>query len=370
MERRKHVCIAHGGDLSDPSGGTDRITAFATGLIRNGYDVTLVVPRPAGSIPSRLTDVDINTVPLRARGIIDQPIRATLIARRARDIATERNALLQIEHSNLAGVGSLIGCSDFVLDMHDLTYASPLYGDRPLGNVLQSVVRRVEGRGVARADEIIVVSERMQQLVIDEWDVPERRFTVIPNGYFKSIIDQYRQHDTVPGRVVFFGTLHPKVDPQALVAIARLPDVTEMLVIGDGERRTDLEKTRQQQGISELRITGRLPEEEAFELVASASVAVNPQYTSPLQEASSPVKLYYYAALGLPMVLTEGPDLANTLGRAGAALLVQEGGDFTTPVQSVLGDDDCRRRMATQALREAEHATWADRVDSLLEVYA
>lgn len=370
MARRKHVCIAHGGDLSDPSGGTDRITAFATGLVRNGYDVTLVIPRPAGTLPAKLSDVEIDTVPLQARGVIDQPIRATLVARRARDVATERNAILQIEHSNLAGVGSLVGCSEFVLDMHDLTYASPLYGDRPIGDVLQSIVRRIEGKGVTQADDIIVVSERMRRLVIDEWNVPERRFTVIPNGYSKSVIDLHRQHDTVPGRVVFFGTLHPKVDPQALLDVARLPDVTEMLVIGDGERRADLEKARRQQDLSDLRITGRLPETEAFELVASASVAVNPQFTSPLQEASSPVKLYYYAALGLPMVLTEGPDTANALGQGGAAVLVPEGGDFATAVQSILGDDERRQRMAARARDEAEHATWADRVNSLLEVYA
>lgn len=370
MDGHKRVCIAHGGDLSDPSGGTDRITAFATGLTRNEYDVTLVIPRPSGTLPPRLTDVDIITVPIQARGIIDQPIRATLVARRARKLATEQNTLLQIEHSNLAGVGSLVGCSDFILDMHDLTHASPLYRDRAMGSALQSVVRRIEGRGLAQAEKVIVVSERMKQLVIDEWGLPESRFSVIPNGYFRSIVDQYRRRDPVSGRVVFFGTLHPKVDPQALINIARLPEVSELVVIGDGARRTELEDARHQQDVSELRVMGRLPEQEAFELVASAVVAVNPQFSSLLQEASSPVKLYYYAALGLPMVLTEGPDIASRFSDAGAAVLVPEGGDFAAAVQSILNDDDKRQRMATSALREGECVTWTDRVESLLEVYA
>ncbi|MEF8814321.1 MAG: glycosyltransferase [Halovenus sp.] len=362
------LCLVHGGDLGEPSGGTDRVSAFAAGLEAAGYDVAVVVPTPSEPVPKRLDPVDVVPVSVGTRGVVDQPIRAIQLARKARTLSRERDARLQIEHATLAGATDALGISFDVLDMHDLSFRSPLYGDLPLGGLIQRVVRRVEGRALAEAVEVVVVSERMADLVTRAWDITRERLTVVPNGYFPAVVDPYRGVETVPGRVVFLGTLHPKVDPGALRAIAALPEVTECVVIGDGPRRDELEELANRTGA--LRVTGRLPDEEAFPLLASAAVAVNPQQASDLQAASSPVKLYYYAALGRPMVLTEGPELADTLADAGAATLVESDGAFADAVQAILRDEKRRETMSEAARRAGERSTWEQRVETLEAVHA
>ena len=120
MSERVSICIAHGGDISIPSGPTNRVIAFIKGLKKCGFDVQLVIPKPKYLLPEDLKNVKTYTIAFKERGIINQIARATAISLKAKKIAKKTNAILQIEHSTLAGYANLIGCSNYVLDMHDL----------------------------------------------------------------------------------------------------------------------------------------------------------------------------------------------------------------------------------------------------------
>lgn len=365
----RSVVIAHGGDVSYPTGGTNRVTAFASGLADREYDVTLVVPEPDQELPDRLADVETSFVSVPNSGVADQPIRAVRICRRAKSVAADTGATVQFEHSTLGGVGQLAGERDYVLDMHDLAFESPLYGDLPMGSVVQRIVRRIEGRAVRGASEIVVVSENMKRLVSAEWDVPDRDIHVIPNGYFSETVRPHRRSETVDGRVGFLGTLHPKLNAEAIFEVAALPEVSEMVVIGGGAKEEKLRDGKRDRSLESLQIEGRLPDEEAFPLLASSAVAINPQYQSSLQRASSPVKLYYYAALGLPMVLSEGPSLVSRLGSKEAASIVPDSGSFAEAVRDVLRDETRRIEMGDAAASLAEDLSWNRRADALEEVH-
>jgi glycosyltransferase involved in cell wall biosynthesis len=231
------------------------------------------------------------------------------------------------------------------------------------------VIKRIEGRAVRSSGGIVVVSENMRTLVSEAWDVDPESIEVISNGYFLDQVEPYRTNETVPGRVTFLGTLHPKLDEEAVFDIARLPEVDELVVIGDGAKRDALEAGKVEHGLDSLRVTGRLPDEEAFNLVATAAVAINPQLPSDLQRASSPVKIYYYAALGTPMVLSEGPSVADDLHREGGAVVVPFGESFVDAVQGVLRDEAGRQEMSATAKQAAERMTWERRVETLSELY-
>jgi glycosyltransferase involved in cell wall biosynthesis len=364
-----HIVIAHGGDVSQPSGGTNRVSAFASGLAEHGHDVTLVVPEPDQDFPERLSNVEVAPVSVPNAGVADQPIRGVRIARRANRIAEQTGGTLQFEHSTLGGVGQLLGARDYVLDMHDLAFESPLYGNLPFGSVVQRGIHRIEGRAVRSASEIVVVSEKMRELVSDAWDLSPNTITVIPNGYFVDEVGHYRTSETIPDQVVFLGTLHPKLDEEAFFEIARLPDVDKLVVIGDGAKREELEAGKREQGLESLRIAGRLPDREAFDIVARSAVAINPQRPSGLQRASSPVKIYYYAALGVPMVVSEGPSVADDLAEKGGAVVVSANDSVSEAVRGVLKDAEQRDTMVEAVTQAAKAMSWRSRVKSLAGLY-
>ncbi|WP_254538278.1 glycosyltransferase [Halomarina litorea] len=365
--RDEHVCIAHAGDVTDPSGGTDRVTALAGGLSDRGASVTLVVPEVDGSLPDGLDGVTV-----RESGDRGNTLATTAaLARTADALATERGARLQFEHSILAGIGALVGCSDYVLDMHDLAYSRYDHVGGLVAPVARPLVRLLERVAVTRAGHVVVVSDSMRE-VVEDWGVDPGSLSVVPNGYRPDAVASMPGRERVPGRVSFLGTLHPKVDVDALVAVARLPSVSELCVIGDGNHRERLERLAARADLDALRVTGRLPDEEAFDLVARSEVVVNPQHPSLLQRASSPVKLYYYAALGTPVVATAGPAPARELAEAGAAVLVDGDGDgdFAGAVADLLGDAERRREMAANARQAAADWTWSRRVTAFAETYA
>lgn len=362
------VCIAHGGDLTNPSGGTNRITAIAEYLSNAGVDVTLVTSRSAGAFPVEQDDIEFVEIPLRDKGVRNQPQRAALVSWYARRIVSKRDATLQLEHATLAGAATYLGCSDFVLDMHDLSYASPLYGDLPLGNYINKFIKTAEGRAVNRASKIITVSDRMRELIREEWNVPDRKIAVVPNGY-QPKIKQYRRspEKRVKGRVTFLGSLHPKLDTATIKRIASLSVVSEMIVVGDGPARKTLENAT---GFPKLAVKGRLDDKKAYEYTASAQIAINPQHQSVLQEASSPVKLYEYAALGLPIVATAGPSFVQQVDQnnAGTAIEPGESRQFTEVVEELLKDDSKRRPMSENAVRLAVDRDWPTRAERLVDV--
>lgn len=361
---QRALCIAHGGDMGEPSGGTERVSALAQGLAERGHDVTLVVPEPSGALPDRLAAVNVEPVAVRLSNPL---IRAARVAAAARRIARTRDATLQIEHSTLAGVGTLRGCRGYVLDMHDLAYSRFDHVDTRLASAFKRGVRRLERRAVERAAHVIVVSDVMRD-AMRAWGVPDDQLTVVPNGYFPTTIPEATTESTVTGRVAFLGTLHPKVDIESLVAVARLPAVSELVVVGDGAQRRRLQRLGD--GVDGLRLTGRLPDHEAFALLARSQVLINPQVVSDIQRSSSPVKLFYYAALGKPMVVTPGPSIVEHLVERRAAMTAYSKGSFAKRVRLALEDDELSARLAEHAREAAASFEWSRRADDIGALYA
>ena len=359
-----NICIVHGGTITSPSGGTDRVTAFCSGLA-DWHDVSLVVPEFDSSLPSRLDDVDVVETPTSESRIIEA-FRLTKIAHQE---ANKRNALLQFEHSILGGIGSMVGRRTYVLDMHDLAFSRFDHIDSIAAPGLKSVVSLIEQLALKRADHVVVVSNTMRQIIHDRWNVPLADVSVIPNGYFPELVDSFTGVEEVPGRVSFLGTLHPKIDVQAIVNVARLSVVDEVVIIGDGYERERLERLVDQCDLRALNVVGQLPDRKAFEIVASSQVVINPQQQSKLQRASCPVKFNYYAALGTPMVVSAGPDAARSLTEQNAAVLIDSNQDFATAVHQVLEDDRLRSRMKMNARAAADDLTWSSRSKQLMQLY-
>jgi len=81
------------------------------------------------------------------------------------------------------------------------------------------------------------------------------------------------------------------------------------------------------------------------------------------------VKLYYYAALGLPMVVAPGPTVVEELVERGAAVTATGGEAVAEAVDGLLSDDEHRTNVGVNARDASEAFRWARRVDMFETIY-
>lgn len=369
----KTICIAHGGDVSEPSGGTNRVTAFATALRNAGFDVHLVVPSPKREFPEDLRDIKIHTVPIKARSIRDQIFRALLVSLKAKKIAKNNNAILQIEHAVLAGFATLVGCSDFVLDMHDLSSYSPAYLSLPFSKLVQKFVYEMEKRAVNRASKIIVVSNLMKYFIVKEWNVPEEKIEVIPNGYFEDKFKDLnlKNIEETEGMIAFLGTLHQKVDLGKIINLAKSIKNSKIYIIGDGPVRGKLERMIKRNKLENIILTGNLPYLESLRLTAKSKVVIAPYLSGKSLDVSCPVKLYDYARLGKAIVADKVAEICKIFEKYNAALISDPSNPkkFIENVQILLEDEKLRKKIASNARKIVNDFSWEKQGAKLANMY-
>lgn len=363
------LCIVHETDITEPSGGTDRVVNFAGGLTERGVDVSLVVPDPNNQPPQALDEVNIVSVsPSRLQL---KSLFAAKLVRKGKRLAADRDARFQIEHSSLAGVAAGLGCSGYVLDMHDLVFPSPRFGSLP---VISNAAKQVERLGVSRASHTVVVSTPMQDVLYEIWNVPASDVYVIPNGYTPSEVEGFAEKNTVEGHVGFIGTLHPKLDYETFVELAKRPEVESVLVIGDGKVYDDLKAAAERNGVADsITLTGRIPGDEAYERLASAEVFVYPIDESEHTRMLSSVKIFDYAALERPMVLDDvsESDVWKRFKVEDAASFADphERRDFVDKVCQLLDDENRKEELTRNAREIVEEYRWEHQVDRIGEVH-
>jgi glycosyltransferase involved in cell wall biosynthesis len=362
------LVIAHARDISIEDGGSVRVTSLARELQKIGHEITLVVPQPTNEIPFDLGSVDIVTVSQPETGDIqnftDKASRAISILRKSIKISDNKNSVLKIENSNLAGVATFIGGTNYILDAHDLGYTQPLpMYQGSLGPLARKLVQRLEKRGVRNATHIISASKKLSEFFISEWEVDADMVTTVPNGIDLNI-RKYASHSTISGQVVFMGSLRPMIDVDIFSRISKLDCVSKMVVIGDGPKKESLLERAEEN--PKLKVLGYLPKEEAYSIVSKSQVAINPQIGSSAQVATSPVKLYHYAGLQVPIVTTEGPEFAETLKNRGVALTVPPGDydKFERAIKNAMSESEYERMVSSYS-DIIQNENWSKRAEKI-----
>ena len=140
-------------------------------------------------------------------------------------------------------------------------------------------------------------------------------------------------------RVVFTGALQLwQGVPDLLTATARIArqrSDTDLLLVGDGPLRAEIEDGARSVGIEDrVRVTGFVSEETAAELIGASDVCAAPYNTDAIGEAvldkarrgalmrGSPLKIYAYMACGRPVVASHFLEAGEHLEAVGAGVAV------------------------------------------------
>ena len=106
----------------------------------------------------------------------------------------------------------------------------------------------------------------------------------------------------------YVGSIHSWFDVPLVAALARSMPRARVVLVGPAHPATAREIEREAAGAPNLHWMGPVPYERVPEIVRAFRVGLIPFRRTPLTEAVNPVKLYEYAASGVPCVTTRFSD--------------------------------------------------------------
>jgi glycosyltransferase involved in cell wall biosynthesis len=160
------------------------------------------------------------------------------------------------------------------------------------------------------------------------------------------------------------------VDITSMLVRDRTLDV-ELLVIGDGPRRSAVEDRAREQGVAgRVTVTGWVPYEEVPALLASAHVGLDTAPLTEVNHGSTMVKIFEYLAVGLPVVASGLRETKTTGGTAIITIDEDKADAFAEPLVRLVTDASAWSLAARLARARSKQLRWDTEAAVLVAAYA
>jgi glycosyltransferase involved in cell wall biosynthesis len=226
--------------------------------------------------------------------------------------------------------------------------------------------RFVLGPILRRAARVLVLSPQQADEVIERYSIASTRVSVFPNGvediYFQPGVIERRPKG--PFRVLFVGRLSPQKDlPLLFAAVRRLGTEAEVVIVGDGELRPQIERLAQAEGAGRIRIIGKQNSAQVAEWYRWADV-----FLSSSEREGMPLSLLEAMASGVPIVATDVPGTRETVAAAG--LLVDRSPEaLATAIEDLRSHPRMAQEMVDRGRRSVEGRRWSEIIKQLECIY-
>ncbi len=222
----------------------------------------------------------------------------------------------------------------------------------------------LERNNYLRADQVVVTAPSLKQALVDEFDTPADKINVISHGAnLEPFLEARSSEDPLPDaphpRLVMLGNLG-KIDFNILAHLCL--NLREGCVLALGPVNEALERLATKHG--NLRLEGPVRPERVPAYLAHGDVGLVlfSRSLDRVVEHVNPMKLYEYAASGLPVASTPVPVYRDLDARV---LVGHTPGEVWRHVREALGR---RNELRPEMLRFAAGNTWAMRYREALGV--
>jgi glycosyltransferase involved in cell wall biosynthesis len=260
-----------------------------------------------------------------------------------------------------------------VVTVHDLSFVGEPSSVMP--GMLNHLSRWVP-RSVARADHVIAVSEATRRDLIEFYQTPAEKISVLYHGVTtefrpvaaaKQTAVRHKYNLAEQPFILSVGTIQPRKNYQRLIqAFARLDADLDLVIVGGfgwhfqeitaEVTRLDLEKR--------VRFLGFVADADLPALYSTASLFIYPSlyegFGLPLLEAM---------ACGTPVVASNQSALPEVVGQAGLLVDPYNVEAMAATMTEVLGDSGLRHQLIQAGLARAAQFTWSDMAAKLLVLY-
>ncbi len=186
-----------------------------------------------------------------------------------------------------------------------------------------------------RHADLILTHKWIGDEFTEQFKVPSEKIVPCPSGVdAKTFLerDSMSFNGTQPDQytkvLVYVGSMEPgrmlSLLVQAFSIVRRKKGGVKLLMVGDGTDRANLENLAHQLGVEEdIVFTGKVPQAEIPDRIATADIGVCPVPPTPFFKVSSPIKMFEYMAIAKPVVANDDiPEQKEVLEESGGGSLV------------------------------------------------
>jgi colanic acid biosynthesis glycosyl transferase WcaI len=221
------------------------------------------------------------------------------------------------------------------------------------------------------ADTVTVPTPGMRRILLDR-GYGEDKVKLLPNAVDTDRFPHLPSSESELCRAMYCGTVGLAQGVGTLLAAAELLErdhaPVEVVVVGDGAERGELEEQAKRSGLKRVTFAGSVSREEVPQRIASANVTVMTLRDLPLFEDALPTKLLEYMAAGRPVVAGASGQAARMLEEVGAGIACppENPAALAEAIRTLAADPQLAREMGARGRRYVEeHLSRRAMVDQL-----
>lgn len=360
-----------------------RVLKEAGSLTRAGWRVVIIgIDRVKSTLPNdeiidgfRVQVVKPGGIP-GLEGKVGKAVRVFqgywLVARRLRQMkarvyhANDFTGLLMLA---LAGLWD----QTFIYDAHELYFERSVKGGRTPTRFMLSLLRPLEGWMARRAAGTITVGDQLADWLAEHLRI--KRPVVVRN-----VVDVRRDGQAVPmsrqagERIIGHSgyITHGRHLPELVEALRNLPEHVSLALVGKGTLWPVLEQQADKLGVGHRlrRVHPVTPETMAPTMAQADAAVVIITSDATSYHFALPNKLFEAIAAGLPLVVTDIPEVAGLVRQydLGVILSSVEPEALARAIEAVL-EPEANARYRANALRAREALTWEVEEAKLVALY-
>ena len=231
----------------------------------------------------------------------------------------------------------------------------------------------------SHADRVLVISEQLRQYVMQAWNIPAERLSLLPNcvdpARVAPRIEQGDSQSVSPNTIGYAGSLIGYEGLDTLIeAVGILADQgvdTRLEIIGDGEARPELIRLVGRLGLaSRVRFCARVAPKEAHAMLARCALVCIPRKPFKVCEIVPPIKLVEAMVLGKPVIVPDLPVFRDELGKepAGFFFKASDADDLARVIGQALADPQALVKLGARGRAYVlEHRQWREHVAGALK---
>lgn len=231
----------------------------------------------------------------------------------------------------------------------------------------------LERLALTRSDHILVITETMAEHFAEKYDVPLNRFTLTPFGVDRDLFAP-REDAERTETIVYTGNMGEAHALRPFIgAFEHLDDVAELVLVGTGKRRNEIESFCHERGLDDhVTFRGVVPREEIPDILSRATASFVPLKQQYRLDYARPNKLLESMAVGTPYVASSLREIDRITEESNAGFAVEnDAREVAEAIETVIEDPETAEEMGCNgvAFIEREHrwSVLADRVAAVLK---